>query len=99
MIMVMPRCVISRLFMRVICVLFMRASLRGDYEPYITMWKRCEITTYCTHMLHTCTHTHITIIKHVGDRFPYILLSKSALATLNGDVQIFGNRHNYIYFL
>jgi hypothetical protein len=71
----------------------MRASLRVIYEPYIIMWKRCEVTTYCTHMLHACTHTHITIINLVGDRFPSFLLSKSALVTLNGDDQIFDTRH------
>jgi hypothetical protein len=63
----------------------MRASLRVIYEPYIIMWKRCEVTTYCTHMLHACTHIHITIINRVGDHFPSSLLSKSALVTLNGD--------------
>jgi hypothetical protein len=93
MVMIMTRCIINSLFMQVNCVLFMCASLRVNYEPYIIMWKRCEVTTYCTHMLHACTHTHITIIKHVGDRFPSILLSKFVLVILNGDVQIFGTRH------
>jgi hypothetical protein len=99
MIMVMPRCVISGLFMRVICVPFICASLRVIYEPHIIMWRRCEVTTYCTHMLHTCTHTHMTIINHVGDRFPSFLLSKSALVTLNGDDQIFDTHRIYIFSL
>jgi hypothetical protein len=55
--------------------------------------------TYCTHMLHACTHTHIIIIKHVGDRFPSFLLSKSALVISNGDVQIFCAHHIHIFSL